>query len=491
MTDHEPSPPADLPVPPPAPPARSPGIKLLTALLLAAVLAIPLFAIFLLVYDRQSQSTEARTAIAAGWGGPQVLAGPVLSLPYEEQVEETVTENGKQVKKVSIAARELLLAPEANDLGTDIVPEKRRKSIYEAVVYQASAKGDASFALPADLARSGVKPEQLHYDRAELRFGLSDARGLVGSPPSIVVGTRPLPRMPSPDHTVSTDSGNTGGQSLRPQPGHGPAETGGSGFFAFLDASALKTGKLPVTYRLTFRGNGSLALAPNAGDTHWRAQSSWPDPSFGGGFLPISHQVRDEGFIADWRVGNLALGKPLAVTAGESDGTDGPRATLSGEVAGPYQASVDLVSPVDLYSEVNRSVKYGFLFIGFTFVALLMFDVIGGVRVATPEYLLVGAGLILFFVLLLALAEVIGFTFAYLLASAAIIGLIASYSAAVLRSWRRGATMAALLAALYAVLYVLLSLEAYSLLIGSVLLFAALAGVMYVTRRLDWSGRLA
>ena len=132
--------------------------------------------------------------------------------------------------------------------------------------------------------------------------------------------------------------------------------------------------------------------------------------------------------------------------------------------------------------------KYGFLFIGFTFAMFLMFDVIGGVRVSPVEYLLVGAGLVLFFVLLLAFAEVVGFTPAYLIASAGIIALLALYSAAVLGSWRRGGYVAALLAGLYAVLFILLSLEAYSLLIGALLLFAALASIMYLTRRLDWTG---
>ena len=154
-------------------------------------------------------------------------------------------------------------------------------------------------------------------------------------------------------------------------------------------------------------------------------------------------------------------------------------------------ASIGLVEPVDLYSRVDRSVKYGFLFIGFTFLAMLMFDVIGGVRVSPVEYLLMGAALILFFVLLLAFAEVIGFTPAYLLASAAIAGLNTAYSAAVLGSWRRGGFIGALLVGLYAVLYVLLSLEAFSLLIGSLLLFAALAGVMYATRRVDWGASKA
>lgn len=152
-------------------------------------------------------------------------------------------------------------------------------------------------------------------------------------------------------------------------------------------------------------------------------------------------------------------------------------------------AHISLIQPVDLYSRVDRSAKYGFLFIGFTFLALLMFDVIGGVRVSPVEYLLMGAALVLFFVLLLAFAEVIGFTPAYVLASAAIAGLNTAYSAAVLKSWRRAWYIGGLLTALYAVLYILLSLEAFSLLIGSLLLFVALAGVMYGTRQIDWSGR--
>ena len=148
----------------------------------------------------------------------------------------------------------------------------------------------------------------------------------------------------------------------------------------------------------------------------------------------------------------------------------------------PSAASISLIQPVDLYSRVNRATKYGFLFIGFTFVTLLMFDVIGGVRVSAVEYLLMGAAIVLFFVLLLAFAEVIGFTAAYVVASVAIAGLNTAYSAAVLGSWKRGYVIGALLIGLYAVLYILLGLEAFSLLIGSVLLFVALAGVMYATR---------
>jgi len=282
------------------------------------------------------------------------------------------------------------------------------------------------------------------------------------------------------------------GAPLRLQPGGGSG--GGRGFFAWIDASQLTARPIGVRYEFGLRGNSSLTYAPQAGETSWRVKSSWPNPSFGGDFLPEQRKVDTKGFEAAYRIGNLALGKSLASTGdvGQSNIVEKvPPVTTSAyagprDAAVPQVASISLIQPVDLYSQVNRATKYGFLFIGFTFLALLMFDVIGGVKVSAVEYLLMGAAIVLFFVLLLAFAEVIGFTAAYIVASAAIAGLNTAYSAAVLGSWKRAWFIGGLLVGLYAVLYILLSLEAFSLLIGSLLLFAALAGVMYGTRRIDW-----
>ena len=450
---------------------RTPGLKLLFAIIIAALLAVPLFTVYLLVYDRQNQSQTARTSIAEGWGGPQSLSGPVLVIPYAATTNETVTENGKQTVKTTTAWHELTLAPDAAEIRSLVKPDVRKRSIYEAVVYEAQNKGSARFVLPADLSRWGTTRAALALDRAELRFGISDARGLFGAPP-----------------TVAAD-----GAPLELQPGKGPAETGGSGFFTALDARSLGAKPLRVTFDYSVRGNGSLALLPQGGDTRWTVASSWANPSFQGGFLPTERAVGASGFKATWRVGNLALGRTLISTDEHPDGAAAAAVRDAvagrGDDSGDTAARVDLVTPVDLYAQVNRSVKYGFLFIGFTFMALLMFDLIGGVRVSPIEYGLVGAGLVLFFVMLLAFAEVIGFALAYCVAGGAIIALLTAYSSAVLRSWRRGGLIAGLLTALYGVLYVLLSLEDLSLLIGSLLLFAALASVMYLTRGLDWGGR--
>jgi inner membrane protein len=443
-------------------PNRSPSVKLAMAIVIGLILSVPLFSVWLMVYDRQHQSAEAKASIAEGWGGPQTLAGPLLVIPYRTHVTENAVENGKPVIHTREVWQQLTLSPETVSLATDMRPDRRKRSIYEVVVYEAAVRGKARFAMPADLSRFGVAPADLALDRAELHFGVSDPRGL-GPNPAIAVA----------------------GHALRLQPGGGTAATGGGGFFSWIDAGSLGSTPMEVDFAYIVRGNGSLSLAPDAGETLWQLRSSWPSPSFQGGFLPAERRVGAQGFDARYRIGNLALGRALVTTsAGErKEDPEGPGA------AGPHQAGVSLIQPVDLYSQVNRSAKYGFLFIGFTFLAFLLFDLIGGVRVSGVEYLLVGAALVLFFVLLLAFAEVIGFIPAYLVASAAIVGLETAYSAAVLGSWRRAGFIFGLLTALYVVLYILLSLEAFSLLIGSLMLFAALAAVMYLTRNLNWGGR--
>lgn len=462
---------------------RSPGMKLLLAALVGFALMVPLILVYALVWDRQSQSQTAQSDINAGWGGPQVIAGPVIAVPFRTTQVQNEEIGGRTVSRTVEVEKLLYISPTANSVTTKIAPLERRKSIYRSVLYEAQLSGRATFALPADLPRFGVTREALLWDRAELRMGASDSRGLTRGG-TLAVNGRPL----------------------AVQPGKGPGATGGQGFFAFLPWNG--EGEITVDYGFGLRGGRSLSLVPRGGQTRWTVTSTWASPSFSGAFLPETPRISDKGFTASYTVDKLALGQapvatedlgpPAIAEAGgvyrdstaataAAPGADAATGGAAEVVNGQARAvTVGLVEPVNLYSKVDRSVKYGFLFIGFTFLAFLLFDVVGGARVALPEYLLTGAGLVLFFVLLLALAEVIGFTAAYVLASAAVIGLLSAYSAAVLRSWKRGRFIGALLVGLYALLFVLLNLEAWSLLIGAVLLFVALAGVMYATRKVDW-----
>lgn len=461
---------------------RSPGIKLLFVALVAAVLTVPLMLVYALVYDRQNQSQTAQASINAGWGGPQVIAGPLIVVPFRTTQTQNEEIGGRTVTRNVEVEKFLYISPLQNRAQTTINPQERAKSIYRSVLFDAAISGTATFALPADLPRFGVTRERLLWDRAEVRMGVSDARGL-----------------------TSGGSLKAGGQALALQPGKGPGATGSEGYFAFLPWNG--EGELAVDYAMTVRGSRSLSLVPRGGSTGWEVKSSWASPSFEGAFLPERREVSDAGFTAAYLVDKLALGQPPVslsdygpppVDYGDGSSYVAREAAPSAAdaasggamdvISGQSRAlTINLVEPVNLYSKVDRAVKYGFLFIGFTFLAFFLFDVVGGARVAAAEYLLTGAGLVLFFVLLLAFAEVIGFLSAYLLASGAVIGLLSAYSAAVLKSWKRGRFVGALLVGLYALLFVLLNLEAWSLLIGAVLLFAALAGVMYATRKVDWS----
>ena len=249
---------------------RSPGFKLTLAIAVAFVLTVPLFSIYLLAYDRESQSREATNSITAGWGGPQAMAGPLLVIPNRATTTETVVQNGQNITRTNEVAKELTLAPEVVELSTDVRPDVRKRSIYEAVVYNADVSGKARFAFPPDLARTGVDPARMDFSRAELRFGLSDPRGL-GANPRVAVGARPLRLLP------------------------GGGSAGGRGFFAWVDASGLQSQPLVVDFAYDFRGNAALSLAPQAGDTRWTVKSSWPSPSFGGDFLPAARNVNGKG----------------------------------------------------------------------------------------------------------------------------------------------------------------------------------------------------
>ena len=452
---------------------HSPGFRLFLAALVGVILMIPLVMVYGLVSDRQHQARIAQDTIVAGAGGTQVVSGPVLVIPYEVERSTVETVDGRTMTRKVTTRHQLFLSPETQDIATTLEPERKRKSIYETVVYEAEMRGTARFALPEDFERSGVRRDDLLLGEAQLRFGASDMRGL---------------RAPA---QVRVD-----GKALALKPGEGVAASGGAGFHGFVDWSAGEP--LSVEWRFTLNGSRTLSLVPRGGQTDWTVTSPWPHPGFAGSFLPDEREISSDGFTASWSVGNLALGQSLVLK-------NDPRPPVITDAVGEYAvpmreahegvedpgtsmaATINLIDPADVYAQVDRAVKYGFLFIGFTFLAYLMFDIIGGARVATAEYLLTGVGLVLFFVLLLAFAEVIAFALAYIAASTAIIGLLTAYSAAVLGSWRRAAMIGGLLVALYAVLYVLLSLEAFSLLVGSLLLFAALAAVMYGTRQIDWS----
>jgi inner membrane protein len=417
---------------------------------IGAALALPLFIVYLLVWDRTATAAQAHAKVNAGWAREQAVHGPWLVVPYVEQKLETVATPAKQV--VTLREDALLIAPDDLKVAASLKPQVRKLSLFETVVYQTDLAVDASFAAPK-LGHGDVDPALLDWSRAYYVLSVDDPRGFGGAIPRFRID----------------------GRLVEAEPGSRGIKLEGGALSAPAGLTAAPAGTIRLSARLPLKGSQSVGVEGHARRLTVDLASTWPHPSFdaradSASVLPDSRTIGPQGFRAHWSTSYLAQSRPLVERA-SADRTTGTRI-----------AEVRLVEPVDLYSQVERSLKYGILFIALTFLTFFTYDVVGKRRVPMLAYALVGLGLVLFFLLLLALAEYIGFTPAYALAAAALIGLIAAYSKAVLGGPARAAVIGGVLSLLYGTLYVLLQLEDYALLAGSLILFAALAVLMYVTR---------
>jgi inner membrane protein len=245
-----------------------------------------------------------------------------------------------------------------------------------------------------------------------------------------------------------------------------------------------------VDATLELIGTDRLMFLPIGAVTDVELSSDWPHPGFAGAFLPDKRSVSARGFEARWKLSRFATGVDDAmarIPESVSPGVPTPSDSRGGESGFLHtELGVRFVQPVDVYVQSERAVKYGFLFVFLTFVAFFLFEVLRRMAVHPIQYALCGAALALFFLLLFSLSEHLPFAAAYLVASGACVGLLAFYVGNVLRSVRRGGLFGGLLGALYGFLYVILESEDYALLLGALLLFAALGIVMIMTRRVDW-----
>ena len=242
-----------------------------------------------------------------------------------------------------------------------------------------------------------------------------------------------------------------------------------------LNLSQLRAGTvLPFALQLDLAGTGRIGWVPLADENRVHLQSTWPHPSFDGDFLPRTRTVSASGFEAAWSVPSLSTqAQQQFVQQGE-------------QRRAPESFSVSLGNPVDVYRMTERATKYGMMFIVLTFAAFFVLEMVRRWRIHPMQYLMIGAALVLFFLLLLSIAEHLDFVWAYLVASAACIGLLAHYLRHVLGGWTPGLLMSGLLVALYGVLYGILISEDNALMMGSLLMFGVLAAIMVATRKVDW-----
>jgi inner membrane protein len=212
-------------------------------------------------------------------------------------------------------------------------------------------------------------------------------------------------------------------------------------------------------------------------------KSNWPDPGFRGAFLPAERSVRPDGFDAKWKVSYYGRDYPQSWTSR----TGNERFTTQAVSNSLFGAQ--FLSILDAYRYVERSIKYGVLFLVLVFTAFFLFEVTARQKIHPFQYLMVGAALCLFYLLLLSISEFIGFSWAYLVAAVASTLLITWYCRFFLGGGVRAFMIGTGLAGVYLFLYITLRQQDYALLMGAIALFVVLAIVMYVTRKVDWYAR--
>ncbi len=420
---------------------ESTTFKVLVIGLLILILLIPAGMVRSLIRERELRLNAVVGEISAKWGGQQVLTGPVLSLPYER------TFKGPDGKAVTETVCAHILPDELNITG-EVTPEIRYRGMYEAVLYNARLTLSGLFPAP-DFRALGISPRDVRWDRAFVSVGIPDMKGLKDN---VTIRLNKTDGMMNPG-VPSSDVLSSGI--------HAPA------------VGAARDAALSFELNLNLNGSQWLAFAPVGKTTRVKLASSWQTPSFDGAFLPEERTVGAKGFTARWNVLHLNRNYPQCWTGAQQN-------------IGESAFGVRLCIPVDAYQKSTRTVKYAILFILFTFMAFFFSESMNCIRIHPLQYLLIGLALIVFYTLLISISEHLTFGSGYLISSAATILLITGYARGILGKGRLSAVVGCILALLYGYLYILLQLEDYALLLGSVGLFVILAVVMYLTRRLNW-----
>ena len=227
-------------------------------------------------------------------------------------------------------------------------------------------------------------------------------------------------------------------------------------------------------FTISFNGSKQVKMVPIGKTTDAKMTSNWNSPNFNGNFSPISREITDNGFEANWKI--LHFNRPFAQSYFD----------ILPDL-GKYAFAVDFITPVDEYQQNERASKYGFLVIGLTFLIFFLIQSISKINIHIFQYSMIGIALIMFYTLLISITEHSSFSFAYLIAGASVIIMISLYSISILKDKKFPMFIGASLSVLYTFIYVIIQLEDYALLVGSIGLFFILAAVMYFSRKIEWN----
>jgi inner membrane protein len=425
-------------------------VRILILFVLVILFQVPILALDGLIRERQGRRDAAVDEVASKWGRQQSVIGPMLVVPYTSTWTEAVPGAPPVVRRNAHVA--IFLPERLTSRGT-LDAESRRRGIFSTSVYRANLHLEGDFARPA-FSAWGVEPQDVKWSAAQLVVGISDIRAI-----------------------ESTAAIRWNGSPVEVLPGTVEGAPVVSGIHA--ETALPETARaLTFSIDLPLKGSAGAYWVPLGKTTSVALQSNWTSPSFQGNWLPERRAVGPKGFEAEWTIAYLGRNFPQAWKD----------TAVSQETLEAARFGFDLIETTDHYQMAARSVKYAGLFLLLTFATLWLMEVLARVSVHPIQYLLIGAAMCVFYLLELSLSEHLGFGFAYLVATIAIVAQIAAYCSTVLGAWRRAAIMGGVVATLFGYLYVVLTNEDYALLIGSIGVFVVLGTIMYLTRKVDWYG---
>ena len=423
--------------------AGSISLKLLSITFIVLVLLIPQSMTLDLIEERQARLEDTEKEISAKWSRSQTFTGPFLKLPY--YIENQSESNGE--KRVTREFSSAFFFPEELQIRGSMDIQQLHRGIFDIAVYSSDLDVNAKFQ-SLQLDKLSLQPDQILWDQAVLFIGLSDLRG---------IGDKPQLHINGASHVAEPFSDD---------------EMQLKGIQIHLDLNAANAG-FDFHGKIKVKGSQEFQIVPIGKNTQMELNGNWPSPSFQGEFLPESRDLTDTDFNSKWKV--LHFNRPFGQ---EFLGTI---PALESSAFG-----LSLKMPADQYQQSVRTSKYAVLIIVLSFLSLFLMEIFTKKRIHPLQYILVGFSLVLYYTLLIALSEQLGFKFAYLLASSATVGLLALYSKSLFGSFKSTLLFSGILTLFYAFIFVIVKQQEYALLIGSIGLFLALATTMLISIKIDW-----
>jgi inner membrane protein len=422
-------------------------LKLGAIVFITLVLLIPTSMIRSLITEREATQNEAIKEVSSKWAEQQTISGPFVSIPYYRYVKEVSPKDSAE--KIVQVKDYLHILPSQLNISGNINPEKRYRGIYEIVVYNSKLEISGTFNKFV-LAALDIQPKDISFDKAEFVVGIDDLRGI--------------------EEQINLSWNN---ESISFNPGVSSDDVVKSGINAVVKMVPKDSSTYQFKLSLNLKGSQLLYFTPVGKVTDINLSSDWPNPSFNGAFLPDKREISEKGFKANWNILHLNRNFPQVWT--------GSQHTISKSSFG-----IDLILPVDNYQKSYRSIRYAILFIGFTFLVFFFIEVLNKVFIHPVQYILVGVALIVFYTLLLSFSEHMKYNLAFIISALSTLLLIAGYVKAILKSTQLSLLISGILTVLYTFIFVIIQLQDYALLIGSIGIFIILGLVMYFSRKIDW-----